>query len=166
MITTTIETGMGIDRIVVRAARGTDLRAAIALVDGANPHRRIERIGELLTDAIREELSEYRAQVSELNGRCVGVAVYGDVAGAVGTVSLYAVIVAPGVNPIESSVAMVAQILEERRSAGARLMVAEAPGDEKDFMVLLEAAGFAEESRVDDYYEDGVPLVQYRLELN
>ncbi|HEY4955025.1 MAG TPA: hypothetical protein VII02_09075, partial [Gemmatimonadaceae bacterium] len=87
--------------------------------------------------------------------------------GTVGTAALYTVI-ASGTKQAGTGLAILERILGELRSSGARLVVAEFPGHRSlgPYRALIEGAGFVEESRVADYYEDGVALVQYRMELN
>ena len=148
----------------LRAAGESDLGAALSLVEAARPEvRGLDRIPEMLEDAVRGS-GEYRACVAERDGECVGVGVYGSIAGTVGTAALYAVVSADGAE-IGIGRAVLDAILADLASNGVRLIVAEFPGHEslRSYRALLETSGFIEESQVEDYFEDGVALVQYSM---
>jgi hypothetical protein len=153
---------------IVRAARERDLGAALALVAAKRPENRaLDRIPEILEDALGKASSEYHVCVAERDGEFAGVGVYGWIAGTVGTAALYTVI-ASGTKQAGTGLAILERILGELRSRGARLVVAEFPGYPSltSYRALLEAGGFVKESVVPDYYQDGVPLIQYRIDLN
>jgi hypothetical protein len=130
-------------------------------------NRGLDRIPEILEDALGRASSEYRVCVAERDGEFAGVGVYGWIAGTVGTAALYTVI-ASGKKQVGTGLAILEKLLGELRLSGARLVVAEFPGHRSlgSYRALIEGAGFVEESHVADYYQDGVPLVQYRIELN
>lgn len=154
---------------IVRAARERDLGAALALMESARSENRgLDRIPEILEDALGRAPSEYRVCVAERDGEFAGVGVYGLIAGTVGTAALYTVVVARCEEDVGTGRAILEKILGELRSSGTRLVVAEFPGDPSltGYRALLEPGGFVKESVVADYYQDGVPLVQYRIELN
>jgi len=147
----------------LRAANESDLGAALSLVEAARAEvYGLDRIAEIFEDAARGS-AEYRACVAEENGVVVGTGVYGLVAGTVGTATIYAVIVAKGAD--QAGRAVLDEILSDLTSIGTRVIVAEFPEHPSltAYHTLLEAAGFIKESQVDDYFEDGIPLVQYRL---
>ncbi|MEP6905203.1 MAG: hypothetical protein ABI875_03920 [Gemmatimonadales bacterium] len=151
----------------VRAASESDLGAALSLVEAARAEvYGLDRIPEILEDAARGS-AEYRASVAEHNGQCVGVGVYGLIAGTVDTATIYAVIVAKGADQYQTGRAILNEILSGLASVGTRLVVAEFPGHSclTGYRALLEATGFIEESSVEDYFEDGIPLLQYRFEI-
>ena len=153
---------------IVRAARECDLAATLVLVEQERAEiRGLDRIPELFEEATCGVSGEYAACVAERDGECAGIGVYGMVAGTVGTAALYAVVVAKTAWQAGTGRAIVAHVVTDLTSRGVRLVVAELPGHESlsGYRSLLEEEGFVEESRVDDYYEDGVPLVQYRLDL-
>ena len=62
---------------------------------------------------------------------------------------------------------LLSAILDEARSEGARLVVAEMPDDPAIGQVraLLASVGFEEEARVPDFYRAGVALTLLRREL-
>lgn len=111
--------------------------------------------------ALDGRVTESRAVVAERDGEVLGFALYGEVAGAVGTGRVHFVGVtassrlnAVGVGLCEAAVADLA-------AAGARMVVAELPDDALlvSGRALLARCGFAEVARVPDYYRDGVALV-------
>ncbi len=149
-------------RLAVHAARGEDLAAALALVEWErekNPS--IERTTELLKSAVSKQDGEYRACIAERDGELVGFAVFGMVAGTVGTGMLYSLLVAPRSRRAGIGERLLFQISAELASSGARMIVAELPGDPSvmRFRALLLSHGFVEESRIDDYYRDGVAQI-------
>ena len=149
----------------IRAARERDLPAALALVRAISGGARgLDRILELMDDAVRGTSGEYFACVAERAGECTGVGVYGLVAGTAGTAALYVLISA---DQETTGRKMLERMLAHLTAMDVRLVVAEFPGDSSfaAYRPLLEAGGFVEESRVADYFEDGIPLVQYRMEL-
>lgn len=152
----------------VRAARESDLAAALALIHAAlaeNPW--LIRIPELVEDAIHGTSGEYFACVAEQHDKCVGLGAYGLVAGTVGTWTLYALVTASQSQDAGYGRAIVAHITDDLASRGARIVVADVPGHDalRTYRSFLKSQGFTEESRVEDYYADGIPLVQYRLDL-
>jgi ribosomal protein S18 acetylase RimI-like enzyme len=149
-------------RLAVHAAREEHLAAALALVEWErekNPW--IDRTAELLRSAVAHPNGEYRASVAERDGEIVGLCVFGMVAGSVGTGTLYSILVAPRSRRAGIGERLLFQISADLASAGARMIVAEIPGDPlvMRFRALLLAHGFVEESRIDDYYGDGVPQI-------
>lgn len=155
-------------RLDVHPAREKDLVAAIALVEferQRNPW--VDRIPELLRDAMASPAGEYRACVAEREGELVGFGLYGFVAGSVGTAMLYSVLVAPRSRRAGIGQRIVAHAHAELGGARCRVIVAEVPGDPcvARYRALLISYGFMEETRIDDYYRDGVPLIVSRFDL-
>ena len=149
-------------RLAVHAAREEHLAAALALVEWErekNPW--IERTADLLRSAVAHPDGEYRAVVAERDGEIVGLGVFGMVAGSLGTGALYSILVAPRSRRAGIGERLLFQISADLASAGARMIIAEIPGDPlvMRFRALLLAHGFVEESRIDDYYSDGVPQI-------
>lgn len=155
-------------RLDVHAAREQDLAAALALLaweQDKNPW--VERIPELLRSAVDDPRGEYRACVAERDGEIVGFGVYGLVAGSVGTGIIYGVLVAARSRRAGIGLRIVYHIAADLAEGGARLIVAEIPGDPAvmRFRALLIAYGFREETRIDDYYRDGIPQIVSRFDL-
>jgi len=152
----------------VRPLRPEDAAAAHALlasaVDGT-PY------GESPLDALRAALGggsdEARGMVAVRAGEVVGVALYGDVAGTIGAGRVHAVAVAAGARRQGVGARLCAEVAAALRTRGSRVVVAELPDDDvvAPLRALLTRAGFREESRVSDFYRDGVALVFLRLDL-
>jgi ribosomal protein S18 acetylase RimI-like enzyme len=157
------------DRHIVHPARESDLAAVLELVaaeKAGNPW--LERIPELVEQAIRERSDEYQMCVAELSGEFAGCGIYGLVAGTVGTAILYFVGVERRARETGTGTgdAILAHVLSDLMAKATRLVVAEIPAHESFdiYRSLLEAHGFVEESRIEDYYRDGVSLMHYRLD--
>jgi ribosomal protein S18 acetylase RimI-like enzyme len=155
-------------RLDVHAARAQDLAAALALVaweQEKNPW--VHRLPELLRAAVDHPGGEYRACVAERDGELVGFGVYGTIAGTVGTGTIYGILVAARSRRAGIGLRLVLHIAQDLADSGARMIVAEIPGDAAAvrFRALLIAYGFYEETRVDDYYRDGVPQIISRFDL-
>jgi ribosomal protein S18 acetylase RimI-like enzyme len=155
-------------RLDVHAAREQDLAAALALLaweQEKNPW--VERLPELLRAAVDAPQGEYRACVAERDGEVVGFGVYGLIAGAVGTGVIHGVLVAARSRRAGIGLRIILHIAQDLAQSGARLIVSEIPGDAAamKYRALLIAYGFAEETRIDDYYRDGVPQIISRFDL-
>ena len=149
-------------RLAVHAAREEDLAAALALVEWErekNPW--VGRTADFLRSAVAEPEGEYRACVAERDGELVGLATFGMVAGTIGTGMLYSILVAPRSRRAGIGERLLFQVKADLVSAGARMIIAEVPGDPSvmRFRALLLAHGFVEEARIEDYYGDGLPQI-------
>jgi ribosomal protein S18 acetylase RimI-like enzyme len=155
-------------RLSIRAAREDDLSPALALLEferQKNPW--LDRTEEFFREAAVQPSKEYRACVAEREGELVGFAVYGMIAGAVGTGALYSVLVAPRSRRAGIGHRLLSHAASDLSTLGARIMFAEVPGDPYlvRYRALLLAHGFFEETRIDDYYRDGTPQIISRLDL-
>lgn len=132
---------------------------------GVTPY--IDRAMEVLQLAERGHNHEHRALVIARDGTVAALALYGAVAGALGVSKLHAAVVAPSVSVADVGQRLVTAVLDEARSEGARLVIAEMPDDPATGQVraLLASVGFEEEARVPDFYRDGVALTLLRREL-
>jgi ribosomal protein S18 acetylase RimI-like enzyme len=101
-------------------------------------------------------------------GAPVGVALYGEVAGASGAGKLHVVAVAAEARRRGVATQLCGAATEELRARGARFVLGEIPDDHRVAPArgALVRLGFAEESRVPDFYEDGVALLFLRLDLD
>lgn len=108
--------------------------------------------------------SEYR--FVEVGEPVQAVAVYGAVAGTIGTARLYAVAPSGGSARSQGFVALTSAIAQ-LKGEGARLVIAELPDDTacEGMRKLLLESGFREESRVDDLIRDGVALTFLRYDI-
>ena len=155
-------------RLDVHAAREKDLAAALALVEferQKNPW--MERIPELLLDAVALPGNEHRACVAERDSELVGFGVYGIIAGTVRTGALYSILVAPRSRRAGIGQRIIESVVRELSTAKCRMIIAEVPADPYlvRYRALLISHGFIEETRIDDYYRDDVPLILSRLDL-
>jgi ribosomal protein S18 acetylase RimI-like enzyme len=155
-------------RLEVRAAREGDLAAALALLEwelSKNPW--MERTSELLTSAVRSKGRDAMACVAERDGEIVGFGVYGIVAGAVGTGIIHAILVAPRSRRAGIGARIVEYAAADLASRRMRVIFAEMPADPYlvRYRALLLSHGFFEETRIEDYYRDGIPQIVSRLDL-
>ena len=89
-----------------------------------------------------------------------GIAIYGPIAGTVGTARIYSVAGPDGETALRTAIELL-------KANGMRLLIAELPDDApvERMRKLLLKLGFEEESRVDDLVCDGVALTFLRYEL-
>ena len=123
---------------------------------------------EVLRLALDAPGAEAEGIVAMRGDAVIGVAVYGELAGAVGAGRLHLVAVAPGARGQGVGSALVAHAARALRERGARFLLAEVPDDPHvlgDYWALLVACGFFEESRVADFYRDGIALAFLRRAL-
>jgi len=123
-------------------------------------------------DALRSTVlspsKDARAFASVRGARIHGVIVFGFFGGASGAGRLQLVVVERDARRAGVGAAMVREALAALREDGARFVLAELPDDSYELSgarELLESFRFREESRVDDFYRDGLALSFMRLEL-
>lgn len=155
-------------RLDVHPARDGDLSAALALLEAeAQKTPWLGRTAELLREAVAAPGGGYRACVAERDAEVIGLGVYGMIAGTLGTGMLYSVLVAPRSRRAGIGQRILFYIAGDLANWGARVIVAEIPGDPSvmRYRALLISYGFVEETRIEDYYRDGVPQIVSRLDL-
>ncbi|HEX5073636.1 MAG TPA: GNAT family N-acetyltransferase [Gemmatimonadaceae bacterium] len=145
-----------------RPAVDDDLAAMRAFVEqdlAATPYRTVaDYFLRLASDGAA---SEARAIVSEYAGAVVGFALFGEVAGAIGTGRVHFVSVTSAMRLHAIGAALCEAAVGDLAANGARLVVAEVP-DELSFLPgrkLLARCGFVEIGRVADYVRDSTDLV-------
>jgi ribosomal protein S18 acetylase RimI-like enzyme len=123
------------------------------------------RFAEVATYALRMalegEANESQAIVAERAGAVVGLGLFGEVAGTIGTARIHFMAVALDERSRGIGSAICEAALARLEDQGARNVVAELP-DEAAFVsgrALLERWGFAPVARVADYYSDGVDML-------
>src|SRR6185503_2274928 len=141
--------------VVLRPAADVDRGAIWALIDDdVSRTSRAEPLAYFLRLAFEGRSDETRVIVAESDGTLVGFALFGEVAGTIGTGRIHFVAVtdngrrnAIGSNLCDAAVVALA-------SRGARLVVAEIPDDEVSVAgrALLTRCGFVEAGRVAAYY--------------
>lgn len=128
--------------------------------------------GEAARSAVESALAgvsdEYRALVAEEAGEVVGVAVYGPVAGTIGTAKLHAILVTAAARMRGVAARLCEHLAREVAGDGARLLMAELPDTAalRPGAALLERCGWREEARIPDFFADGVALLLYRHTLS
>ena len=157
-----------LNRLNVRAAREDDLAAAFALLEWERPKNQfLDRVAEMLRGAIGNSSAESKVCVAERDGELVGFGVYGLTAGAIGAGSIDCVLVAPRSRRAGIGHRILTYSIDDLASQRARVVFAELPGDPSmlRYRAMLLSHGFLEETRIDDYYRDGVPQIISRLDL-
>ena len=118
-------------------------------------------VGYFLRLALAGRRDESRAIVAVQRGEVVGVALFGEVAGAVRTGRMHFVSVSASARLHGVGVGLCEAAVADMTANGARLVAAELP-DESSLAggrSLLARVGFAEVARIADYYRNGVDLV-------
>jgi ribosomal protein S18 acetylase RimI-like enzyme len=89
------------------------------------------------------------------------------VSGAIGTGVIYAVLVAPRSRRAGIGQRILEYAAADLRSRRMRVIFAEIPADSHliRYRALLISYGFVEETRIEDYYRDGVSQIISRLDL-
>jgi ribosomal protein S18 acetylase RimI-like enzyme len=124
-------------------------------------------------DALRSTVSspgaDARATASLLGARIQGVIVFGFFGGASGAGRMQLIVVERDARRAGVGAALVREALAALRDEGARFVLVELPDDLRVLpgaREFLESFGFREESRVDDFFRDGLALCFMRLELD
>ena len=152
----------------IRALRNADAAAARRLLLaelGGTPYAEPALAG--LGFALREATGEAAGLVADRSGEVVGVAVFGEIAGAIGAGRLHYV-TAAGALPDGVGRRLCEAALAELADRGARFVLAELPDDTllTPMRELLQRCGFSEEARVPDYFSDGIALTFLRRDLS
>jgi ribosomal protein S18 acetylase RimI-like enzyme len=97
----------------------------------------------------------------------VGVAVYGELAGTQGGAKMHAMAVSPDSRRHGIARLLIDTFVGDLTERSARFVVVEFPDAEEMAVgrTLLEHYRFQEESRVPDYFRDGIALCFLRLDL-
>ena len=145
-------------RPLVDADRGA-MEALISDVAAGTSYDELPRY--FLRLALEGRTAESRGIVAERNGEMLGFALFGDVAGAIGTARVHFVGVTAGLRLNSVGAGLCECAVADLRAAGARMVIAELPDDRllAGGRALLARCGFAEVGRVPDYYRDGIALV-------
>jgi len=157
-----------LNRLNVRAAREEDLAAALALLEWERPKNQwLDRVAEQLRAGVGKASVDSIVCVAERDGELVGFGVYGFTAGAIGTGSIDCVLVAPRSRRAGIGHRILSYAIDDLTSKRARVIFAELPGDTTmlRYRAMLLSKGFFEETRIDDFYRDGVPQIISRLDL-
>ena len=123
---------------------------------------------DALRSAVLAPSPDAHALASTLGERLEGAIVYGFFGGASGAGRVQIVAVVGDARRAGAGAAMMREALAALRDEGARFVLAELPDDSyvlPGAREFLESFGFREESRVNDFYRDGLALSFMRLEL-
>ena len=124
---------------------------------------------ESLELATRSPNDESRALASVRHGAIDGVVVFGTFAGADRAGRLHLVVVDEGSRREGVGRALVEAAVARLRGEGARFLLAELPDDALALPhagVFLASLDFREESRVENFFRDGISLAFLRRELS
>ena len=151
--------------VVVRPLVDCDRTAGRSLVDqeaAGTPYADV--VGYFLRLAFDGRAEESRALVAERAGDIIGLALFGEVAGAVSTGRMHFVTVTASARLHAIAGGLCEAAVADMAAKGDRLVVAELPDDAllTSGRALLSRCGFVEAGRVADYYRDGVDLVVLR----
>jgi ribosomal protein S18 acetylase RimI-like enzyme len=110
---------------------------------------------------------EARGLVVDVDGQAVGVAIYGEVAGAVGAGKIHGMAVAPDSQRHGLARMLIEALSADLASRGARFVLVAFPdaAELTGGRTLLLQCQFVEESRVPNFFVDGVALAFLRREL-
>ena len=149
-------------RVDIRPASGVDRSIIEALVAQSLATTRFAEVPSYAVRAAFERPTrESRAIVADRASVVAGFALFGEVAGAIGTGRLHFIGVPAEERRHGVGAALCEAAVSQLSAEGARSVVAEMPDDPllTGGRALLARCGFVETSRVPDYYSDGVDLV-------
>ena len=148
--------------ITIADAEG--VRALVLASLGVTPY--VDRVMELVALSERGD-PEVQSFVIERDGTVAALALFGAVAGAQGTWKLHMMLLAERIDPREVGGAMIEAVVATARSAGARLLAAELPGDPVMGRVLslLRASSFRQEGRIPHFFRDEVAMLFLRRDI-
>jgi ribosomal protein S18 acetylase RimI-like enzyme len=124
---------------------------------------------DALQSAVRAPGADGHALASMASDDVDGVIVFGIFAGTSGAGRLHFVVVENRARRDGVARALVTAAIESLEASGARFVLAELPDDARELpgsRELLDALGFHEEGRIDDFHRRGVALVFMRRELS
>lgn len=154
---------------VVGPAAPTEIADLTALIESSVPLAYRTMLREPMERALKQPTREERVLVARdrRGGSAVGLAVYGEFAGASGAGRIRGVAVSPLARRRGIGRALISEAVRDLTLSNARFVLVELP-DEPDMRfcaVLLEACGFREEARARDLVADGVAMRFLRREL-
>ncbi|HEY8166896.1 MAG TPA: GNAT family N-acetyltransferase [Gemmatimonadaceae bacterium] len=156
------------DTLTIRRIQAEDLSGAIRLVQSeAASNEWLDDIPEMLEAAVSGDGRELRAVCIREREQVIGVGLFGSIAGTIGTAAIHAILVAPQERGRGFGSQIARFIRDDLQAIGARLIIAELPDDHRvsEYRAILWGIGLKEESRIPDYYSDGISLLQMRLDL-
>lgn len=153
----------------IRPLAEHELASARALArTGLGSHELLESARSSLEQALTSPGAEHRALAALSGDDVVGLIAFGEISGTLGVGRITAVVVRREHRRQGIGLALVDAATTTLAAGGARLIIIEMPDAAEVEHVrhfLIGHAGFREESRIRDYYRDGVSLSFLRLEL-
>ena len=142
---------------MIRPLQPRDLQQLPPLWAASHSGARAGDLQRIAEDAVRGPGAEHQALATADGATVSGAVLFRSVAGSVGAGEIEAV---AAENPAVAR-DLIEAAIEQLRSAGARLIVAEYADtpNAAGYAALLAAAGFGVKARIGDYFGDGVPLV-------
>lgn len=159
----------GVATLTVRALDVEDATSARALLlpawDGEHPH--VEALLSRLDRAAAQEGADSLGLAAMIGETLVGIAIFGMVAGALGTAALHGVFVAEEIRRRGAGSALMRGLLKVLTSDHARLIVAEVAEEDSlsEYRRFLSRQGFFMEGRIPDLVRDGVAVTLWRREI-
>ena len=152
----------------LRPLRESDLDAARGLLRAAVPvASALVPLLLVVESAATAPSTEQHGIVVDAAGGLAGMAVFGEYAGAAGAGRLHLVAVDQRHRRHGLGALLIERVCSELHARSARFILTELPDHRPaldDYFAFLRASGFVEESRVPDFYRDGVGLVMMRRE--
>ena len=148
--------------VSLRAATSADaasLQKLVSDTSAGTPYQELPAY--FLRLALAASSEESRAIVAVHGEAVVGCALYGAVAGAIGTGRIHFVAVAAGSRRLGIASRLCGAAVDDLSAQAMRSVIVELPDDRvvDSGRALLEGCAFTEAARVPDYYRDGVALV-------
>jgi ribosomal protein S18 acetylase RimI-like enzyme len=155
-------------RLIIPVSPSLLERASAVVEHALHDTRYLSGALDALRSAVNAPGSDGRALACMSDDDVEGVIVFGIFGGTSGAGRLHFVIVESRARRTGTARALVDAALGTLIGDDARFVLAELPDDPHelpDARAFLHALGFAEESRVEDFYRDGVALSFLRREL-
>ena len=157
------------ERLIVPLSPALLPRAAAVVEHALHDTHYLEGAMDALRSAVLAPGAEERALASMTSDEIEGVVVFGTFAGTSGAGRLHFVVVDTRARRRGVARALVNAAIESLTASGARFVLVELPDDARELTGsrnCLAALGFVEESRVGDFYRDGIALAFMRRELS
>jgi ribosomal protein S18 acetylase RimI-like enzyme len=146
----------------------SDIDAARALLDDVVPvPAHLATLRSALESAALSPGSEQRGLTADVGGELAALAVYGEYAGATGAGRLHLVAVGDRHRRHGLGTLLIERIAAELDSRATRFILTELPDELPalaSYFAFLRTTGFTEESRIPDFYREGVGVVVMRRE--
>ena len=160
---------MNARRLIVPVSRALLPQATLVVERALGDTPYLDGALDALRSAASAPSADGRALVSIVDERCVGVIVFGFFGGANGAGRLRLAVTEGPARRARVGRSLANEAIAMLRSDGARFVLAELPEDLPALpgaRAFLESLGFRQESRVENFYREGVALSFMRRELD